>query len=262
MIVLGLDSATSATVAGLLLGDGRVSQAHEDAVPGERPAHATRLLALAAGLLQGAGLSWAGVQRIAVGTGPGGFTGLRIGVACARGLAQSLEVQVTGVSTLRALAEGAALAQAQVGGRLRPVLAVLDARRGEVYCGGWVQARELVGTRAVAPEQLGEVLRSVVAPEQLGEVLRSVVAPEQLSGVLRSADTPAWLAVGDGAIRFRAHLDRAGVEVPDDASPLHQVSGAVLCRLAAAGPGAAPEAVLPDYRRSPDARVPRQMSRS
>ncbi len=249
MIVLGLDSATSATVAGLLLDDGRVSQAREDAVPGERPAHATRLLALAAGLLQRAGLSWAGVQRIAVGTGPGSFTGLRIGVACARGLAQSLEVQVTGVSTLRALAEGAALAQAQVGVRLRPVLAVLDARRGEVYCGGWVQARELVGTRAVAPEQLGEVLRSVVAPEQLG-------------GVLRSADTPAWLAVGDGAIRFRAHLDRAGAEVPDDASPLHQVSGGVLCRLAAAGPGAAPEAVLPDYRRSPDARVPRQMSRS
>lgn len=236
MIVLGLDSATSATVAGLRLGDGQVSQAREDAAPGERPAHATRLLALAADLLAEAGLSWAQIERVAVGTGPGSFTGLRIGVACARGLAQSLGVQVSGVSTLRALAEGAASAQAQGGGRSRPVLAVLDARRGEVYCAGWVQARELVDTRAVAPEQLGEVLRA--------------------------QEASTWLAVGDGAIRFRAHLDRAGVEVPDDASPLHQVSGAVLCRLAAGRPGDAPDAVLPDYRRAPDARVPRQMSRS
>lgn len=236
MIVLGLDSATPATVAGLLLEDGQVMETREDPAPGGRPAHATRLLALAAGLLAGAGLSWEHVERIAVGTGPGSFTGLRIGVACARGLAQSLGVQITGVSTLRALAEGAAFARLHAGGEPRPVLAVLDARRGEVYCAGWAQARELVPPRAIAPEQLGELLDAV--------------------------DAHAWLAVGDGAVRFRAHLDRAGVEVSDEASPLHQVSGAVVCRLAAARPGVAPEAVLPDYRRSPDARVPRQVPRS
>jgi len=58
MIVLGLDSATPATVAGLLLEDGQVMETREDPAPGGRPAHATRLLALAAGLLAGAGLSW------------------------------------------------------------------------------------------------------------------------------------------------------------------------------------------------------------
>jgi len=236
VIVLGLDSATSATVAGLLVEDGAITETREDVAPDGRPAHGTRLLALAAGLLQGAGLSWGDVERVAVGIGPGSFTGLRIGVACARGLAQSLGAPVTGVSTLGTLAEGAACAQRQLGADARPVLAMLDARRGEVYCAGWMQARELVGVRAIAPEHLGQLIGAV--------------------------DADAWLAVGDGAIRFRAHLDRAGVEVPDDASPLHQVSGAVVCRLAAARPGLAPEAVLPDYRRSPDARVPRQVPRS
>ena len=104
MIVLGFDTATQATVAGLRLADGRTLQARDDPAEQEHPGHATRLLDMAAELLAQAGLGWGDVQRIAVGVGPGRFTGLRVGIATARGLAQSLGVQLVGVSSLRALA--------------------------------------------------------------------------------------------------------------------------------------------------------------
>jgi tRNA threonylcarbamoyladenosine biosynthesis protein TsaB len=106
MIVLGFDTATAATSVGLMLADGSISQARDDPAGEQRPGHATRLLPLADGLLSETGLGWSELDRIAVGVGPGTFTGLRIGIATARGLAQSLGVELVGVSSLRALAHG------------------------------------------------------------------------------------------------------------------------------------------------------------
>ena len=106
MIVLGLDTATPATVVGLRLADGRTLQARDDPEARQRPGHATRLLPLANDLLVEAHIDWSELERIAVGVGPGTFTGLRIGIATARGLAQSLGVELVGVSSLRALAQG------------------------------------------------------------------------------------------------------------------------------------------------------------
>jgi len=206
-MILGLDTATPSTAVALSNG---IERRHDPA-PGERPGHAAQLLVLVEEVLEGVG--WDAVTRIAVGVGPGGFTGLRIGIATARALAQARDLPLVGVSSLAALAaphEG-------------PVVAVIDARRGEVF--------------AASP--------GVFEPVAL--------APEALAARIE----PGWLAVGDGAVRFRMELERAGAHVPADHSPLHRVSALEVCRLGAAGEPADRDALLPDYRREPDAK-PRQ----
>jgi len=111
VIVLGFDTATQATAVGLRLADGTTLHARDDPAAGAHPGHATRLLTIAGGLLAQAELSWGELERIAVGVGPGRFTGLRVGIATARGLAQSLDAPLVGVSSLRALAFAAAPAE-------------------------------------------------------------------------------------------------------------------------------------------------------
>jgi len=65
------------------------------------------------------------------------------------------------------------------------------------------------------------------------------------------------LAVGDGAVRFRSELERAGVAVPADGSSAHRVSALMVCRLGRAREPADRDALLPDYRREPDAAPPK-----
>ena len=216
MIVLAFDTATPDTVAGLAVPGRAVAERRHRPAPGERPGHATRLLPLARELLEEAGLAFSDVDRIGVGVGPGGFTGLRIGVATARALSQASGAALTGVSTLRALAaaEGD-----------HTVLAVLDARRGEAFAAAYEHDRVVVPPAAVTPELLGTLAR------------------------------PGWLAVGDGAVRFRAVLEPSGAVVPGDASPLHRVSAVAVARLAARAEDTGKEDVVPDYLRLPDAEI-------
>jgi hypothetical protein len=67
--------------------------------------------------------------------------------------------------------------------------------------------------------------------------------------------TRQWIAVGDGAIRFRGHLQDRGITVPADDSPLHLVDGGAICRLALAAQPVAVRELMPDYRRRPDAEI-------
>jgi tRNA threonylcarbamoyladenosine biosynthesis protein TsaB len=235
MILLGFDTATPSTAVGLRVATGETLTVRDDPGAGERPGHATRLLAMSGELLSRAGVGWSALDRIAVGLGPGTFTGLRVGVATARGLAQSLSVDLTGVATPQALAM-------RTYGECehRDVLAVIDARRGEAFAaayriGGKKSIVELAAPRALAPEDLEEVLDEADEGEREGG---------------------GWLAVGDGAIRFREHLELAGVAVPEDHSPLHLVDACAICDL---GEGARVasrlEEIVPDYRRRADAEI-------
>jgi tRNA threonylcarbamoyladenosine biosynthesis protein TsaB len=145
--ILALDTATRATAAALLdTATGIEVQARDDPPPGDRPRHTTKLMALLVDVLERAGSGWAGLDRIAVGTGPGTFTGLRIGVATARALAQAHALPLVGVSTLRSLAMGASIGEGfDAPGSAGVVVPMLDARRGEVFAAAWPVARPAAG---------------------------------------------------------------------------------------------------------------------
>jgi tRNA threonylcarbamoyladenosine biosynthesis protein TsaB len=225
-VVLGFDTATPDTVVGLAVDDAPPQELRHAPAPGERPGHASQLLPLAGTLLAQAGLTFRDVDRIGVGVGPGTFTGLRIGVATARALAQSGRADLVAVSTLRALAHGA--------GRAGPVLAVLDARRGEAFAAGYEKDEELIAPDAVKPEALAGLVAARPEP------------PE------------TWLAVGDGAVAFRGQLEPAAIAVPADGNPCHRVSAAAICRLASTSVPVARDALVPEYVRLPDAEETRR----
>jgi tRNA threonylcarbamoyladenosine biosynthesis protein TsaB len=216
-VILGLDTATPATVVAVLPDAGEPVELRHEPAPGARPGHATELLPLIDRALDALGAGFADVRRIGVGVGPGGFTGLRIGVATGRALAQATGAEIAAVSTLEALAAAAATDRA--------VLAVLDARRGEAFVAAFRDGERLLAPRAVAPEGLAALADPAHAP---------------------------WLAVGDGAIRFRDRLEPAA-EVPADASPLHGASALAVCRLARDAHPVDRDALLPEYVRQPDA---------
>jgi tRNA threonylcarbamoyladenosine biosynthesis protein TsaB len=113
MLTLAFDTATSLATSALVR-DGELA--------GERVSRAFRVLADADELLEQAGAEPAELDGIVVGTGPGSFTGVRMGLAAARALAFALELPLAGVSTLDALAAGA-----------RGALPVVDAGRSEIF---------------------------------------------------------------------------------------------------------------------------------
>jgi tRNA threonylcarbamoyladenosine biosynthesis protein TsaB len=220
-VILAFDTATASTVVGLLDGD-TLGEARHDPPLGGRPEHAPRLLPLVHDVVA----DWDAIERIGVGTGPGSFTGLRIGIATARALAQARGVPLVGVSTLEAIAK--AVARRPTPDAPTTALAVLDARRGEAFVAAWRGGERLLAPVALKPDALAE---------------RAAALPRPLR------------AAGDGSVRFREQLQAAGAEVPDDSSPLHRVSARVLCEAAAEAEEGRPGTVLPDYLRLPDAEI-------
>jgi tRNA threonylcarbamoyladenosine biosynthesis protein TsaB len=231
--VVGIDTSTGATSVAVLVSGGREVERRDDPAPHERPRHAETLQPLLEQALAQAEVGWEDVARICVGTGPGGFTGLRLGVATGRALAQSHDLPVVGVSSLEALARGVELAGEKDLDKHGTVLAVIDARRGEVFAASYRHRRCTMEPIAIAPEDLAKRLAA-----------------------RREWGRSAMLGVGDGAVRFRAELERAGVAVPSDGSRAHRVSALMVCRLGRAREPVDRDALLPDYRREPDAVPP------
>jgi tRNA threonylcarbamoyladenosine biosynthesis protein TsaB len=122
VLILAFDTATDVATAALV---------RDGDVLGERASRAVRVLRDVDDLLEEAGLTAEDVDGIAVGTGPGSYTGLRIGLVTARTLAISLGVPVAGVSTLDALAAGAPGAVPVIDARRREVFTLVD---GEPAC--------------------------------------------------------------------------------------------------------------------------------
>lgn len=221
MAVVGFDTAT---------GDVAVAATRDSEVlfevllgPSQKggPRHATALLGEVERAAAAAG-GWAAVERIAVGLGPGSFTGVRVGVATARALGLSRGLPVGGACTLDALGRG--LADVADG---RDRLVVADAQRGEVFAA--LYSRD--------GERLWDPL--VSSPERLGE---------RLAGLPGGA-----LCGGSGAIRFRQQLASRGVEIPDDADPVHRIAARHVCALAIVPDDGEPGPGAPIYLRAPDA---------
>jgi tRNA threonylcarbamoyladenosine biosynthesis protein TsaB len=222
--IAGLDTATDDVSVAVVRGGEVVEERLVPKPAGERPRHSEALLVELEGAVDAAG-GWESIDLLAVGIGPGSFTGLRVGVATARAVAQALGKPVVPVGTLAALAEGIAAAD----GDARPRLPVLDGRRGEVFAA-------LFGPGG---EEIWEPL--VARPRELAERLRTV--PESVA------------AAGSGALRFRGELEAGGAEVLPDSSAAHRVWARHVCRLAADGSPSPPDAIQPIYLRPPDAQL-------
>lgn len=122
-MILAFDTSGPYCAAAVVSGERVLAQALEPMAKGQ----AERLLGLCADLLQDANVTWQDLYAVGVGVGPGNFTGLRIAVSAARGLALGLGVPAVGVTSFEALALG------QSG----PCACAVDARRGQIYLQGF-----------------------------------------------------------------------------------------------------------------------------
>lgn len=223
--ILAFDSSTAGCAVALLHDDDTVIDRRPSS---ERlftqPSQTRELMPLIDSVLKEAGLEYADLGAVAIGIGPGAFTGLRIGVATARAIASALALPITPVSSLAALAHGAQLDGV--------VLAVIDARRKEMFCGQYGQDGTTLVPDCVVPRGgLAEFASSALAAH--GRVF----------------------AVGDGAIAMQSELRDAGLDVPPNDQDCHIVSGVSIARLSLAIDAATINDVLPHYIRESDAQV-------
>lgn len=151
--ILAVDTATENCSVALMVGNEIVSRC--EYAPRE---HTTKILPMVDTVLAEAGVKLTQLDALAFGRGPGSFTGVRIGIGIAQGLAFGADLPMLGISTLAAMAQGS-YRQHQA----EQVLAAIDARMGEVY---WGQYRRLVdgdwqvvgSERVIQPAGLGELL--------------------------------------------------------------------------------------------------------
>lgn len=219
--LLAIETSTEACSVALWA-EGRVLDRHEIAPR----RHAELVLDWCAALLDAAGIARSALDAIAVGRGPGGFTGVRLGVAVAQGLAFALDRPVYPVSTLRALA---AQADANESASGSSVLAAIDARMGEVYLGLFARSGQEM------PLSIGE--------EWMGDPA-SIDCP----GAEPMIGLGSGFKAEDGALtgRFAGRL----VSVDADALPRARDVARIALVESAASPGLRWDAVEPAYLRN------------
>jgi len=210
MRILAIDTALEACSAAVLDTERAAVAAYES-----RPmvrGHAEALIPLIARVLDRAGLTFSEIDRIAVTTGPGSFTGLRVGIAAARGLALAADKPAVGLSTLAAFAAPFIAADDTL-----PVVAVIDARHGQVY----LQVFGPGGRTIVAPRlvPVAEALRIATtgAPRLVGTAANMLAsawpAGERAPTVVEQRPAPA--------IDWVARLGAAAAETSSPPKPLY-----------------------------------------
>jgi tRNA threonylcarbamoyladenosine biosynthesis protein TsaB len=214
VLILALDASTPVT--SVAVADGKDLLA-EVSVTARGASEA--LLPAVHGALDLAGEDLGSVERLLVGVGPGTFTGIRIAAATARALSAGTGVALSKNSTLDALAAPALSCSGDV-------LAVLDARRGQVFARRFSGRGPTTGIYCVRPDEL--------------------------------AVEGGPLVVGDGAVLYREVLSGLG-RIPPDGSPLHRVTAAGHVISADLTPVGA-EDLVPIYVREPDAEVRRDLN--
>ncbi len=190
---LGFDTSAAHCAAAVVSGDLVLAARVEEMRKGQ----AERLMPLLEEVLAEAGVAWSDLEAIGVGTGPGNFTGTRIAVAAARGLALALGVPAEGVTTAEALADG------------RDVVVCLPAPRGQIYAGrageirlcdadtppgGWNAPLTGPGAEAVA-RATG---RPVLPHPDLASAIARIAARRAAPGRARPA--PLYLRPADAAL--------------------------------------------------------------
>jgi tRNA threonylcarbamoyladenosine biosynthesis protein TsaB len=223
MFVLGVDTATDHAVIGVTAEGEVVREVSIGPRPNGRPRHSEVLLGEIESSVEAAG-GWPRIDRIAIGIGPGSFTGLRIGIATARGLAQGHGLPLAPLGSLAALARG--ISESGAGDGL--ALPVFDARRSEAFAALFQGGGEEVWAPLVAP-------------------------PDELAERVRELDR-APLAAGDGALRFAAELEAAGATVAPPEDPIHHLAARDVCAAGEAASEAPPDQIQPLYLRPPDAK--------
>ena len=226
MLILGLESSAKACSAALSR-DGDVLAEHYE---NSGLTHSQTLLPMAEALLAEAGLTMRDLDAVAVARGPGSFTGVRIGVATAKGLCWGADKPAIGVSTLEAMAWNGA--QAPEGSLL---CCAMDARRSQVYNALFTFAHG--------------------APQRLTED-RAIGLPE-LAEELRGSEKPIWV-LGDGGELCWKYLTENGIPafLPPEETRLQRASG--VCRAAARKQPENAGALQPVYLRLSQAERERQ----
>ncbi|MER5647142.1 tRNA (adenosine(37)-N6)-threonylcarbamoyltransferase complex dimerization subunit type 1 TsaB [Streptosporangium sp. NPDC002524] len=219
MLVLAFDTATPAVTAALH--DGERVLAESTTIDARR--HGELLVPTIETVLREAGASLADVTAVVAGSGPGPYTGLRVGLVTAQALATSLGVPAYGVCTLDALAYGSGLAE--------PFLVATDARRKEVFWGHYRDARtRLSGPAVDRPQDLpGELPLAGAGARMYAEIV----------GASRILDVPEYPHAGALAALAAGRLGEPGA-----AEAVESGTDPVL------GPP------RPIYLRRPDAKVP------
>ncbi len=222
MTVLAIDTATSRASVALA----RSGEVVAYASLLERGGHARDLLLQIDRLLDRSGLRPSGLRGLAVTVGPGSFTGVRVGLATAKGLAYSLDIGLAGLSTLEALARAGLR---EKGGGTPLVCAAMEAGRGEVYA----------------------ALFRIEGGEPVRETADRSHGPADLVRSLPSGTS----VVGDGSAALERAAREAGrsIEVIDLAAPLAGPLALWGCRVLRPGATYVPGGPRPNYVRPSDA---------